>query len=217
MSKELINRLLSSIILIPLTFFFIIKGFFYFNLFLIICFIISIFEWYSMSKNKFYNIFGYLFLTLSFYSFYHIRNNFGEDSLYLFLFLLLTCISTDIGGYVFGKILKGPKLTKISPKKTYAGVLGGYTLSIILYGTLIYHSTLFSNTISKFQLNGFILVIIISTVSQIGDIIISYFKRLSNIKDTSNLIPGHGGILDRIDGMVFVFPFIFILSLIFNL
>ena len=192
MKKEFIKRLISSIILIPIAFFFIIKGSFFFNFFLLICFIITSYEWHMMSKKKNYNIFGHLFLLFSFISTYLVYNS-GADGfvnnsgagLYVFLGVLLVCISTDIGGYIFGKLLKGPKLTKISPNKTYAGVFGGYLLSIA-----------------------------ISTISQIGDIIVSYFKRLSKIKNTGKLIPGHGGILDRIDGMIFAFPFYFILHLI---
>ena len=126
-----------------------------------------------------------------------------------FLIILLICISTDIGGYIFGKILKGPKLTKISPKKTYSGVIGGYLFSIIIL-SLWLSSDLF---IKPQELNSdtFILIIIISTVSQIGDIIVSYFKRLSKIKDTGKIIPGHGGLLDRIDGMIFAFPFAYMI------
>ena len=217
MKNELIKRILSSVILIPIVLFFIIKGSFLFNFFITICFLITVYEWHNMSKNKTYNIFGHIFLLFSFYSFYFVRNNFEEKSLFLFLLILLICISTDIGGYVFGKIFKGPKLTKISPKKTYAGVVGGYFLSIIFAGILNNFSDLFT---SNYALNGieeFVFALMISTVSQIGDIVISYFKRSSNIKDTGKLIPGHGGILDRIDGMIFAFPFFYIYILFVNL
>ena len=129
-----------------------------------------------------------------------------------FIIILLIGVSTDVGGYVFGKIFKGPKLTKISPKKTYSGVIGGYFFSIIILN-LWCSSNLF---IKPQELNSdvFIAILMISTISQIGDIIISYFKRLSKIKDTGKIIPGHGGLLDRIDGMVFAFPFSYI---IFNI
>ena len=127
--------------------------------------------------------------------------------LYNFLLILLICISTDLGGYIFGKLLKGPKLTKISPNKTYAGVFGGYLLSIIVLSTYVSYNG------QNFELENLILVIAISTISQIGDIIVSYFKRLSKVKNTGKLIPGHGGILDRIDGMIFAFPFYYILHL----
>ena len=206
-NNELQKRIFSSIILIPTALFFIIKGSFFFNFFLILCLIITLYEWYMMSKKKNYHFFGYLFLLFSFYSAYFIRNEF-TSGFYVFLAILLICIFTDIGGYIFGKIFKGPKLTKISPKKTYAGVFGGYLLSIIF----VYIFNDYYN--ENFDLKEFILVIIISTISQLGDIVVSYFKRLSKIKDTGKLIPGHGGILDRIDGMIFAFPFYFIIYLI---
>tara|TARA_B100000963_G_scaffold359667_1_gene387692 strand:- start:916 stop:1551 length:636 start_codon:yes stop_codon:yes gene_type:complete len=206
-NNELQKRIFSSIILIPTALFFIIKGSFFFNFFLILCLIITLYEWYMMSKKKNYHFFGYLFLLFSFYSAYFIRNDFTAGS-YVFLAIMLICISTDIGGYVFGKIFRGPKLTKISPKKTYAGVFGGYLLSIIFI--YIFNDYLNEN----FDFKEFILVIMISTISQLGDIVVSYFKRLSKIKDTGKIIPGHGGILDRIDGMIFAFPFYFIIYLI---
>ena len=217
MKNELFKRLMSSLILIFIALFFIIKGSFYFNFFITIFFLITLYEWHMMSKKKSYNIFGYIFLLFSFYSVYFVRNELEENSLPVFLFILLICISTDIGGYVFGKIFKGPKLTKISPKKTYAGVFGGYFLSIILANILFNYSELFTKQYLKFDIDEFILVLIISTVSQLGDLIISYFKRLSKIKDTGNIIPGHGGVLDRIDGMIFAFPFYYFFNLIVNL
>ena len=213
MNKEFITRILSSSILIPSVLFFIIKGSFFFTFFISTCFLITLYEWHMMSKKKTYNIFGFMFLIFSFYSVYFIRNELDKHGLLIFVFIVLICVSTDIGGYVFGKLFKGPKLTKISPKKTYAGVFGGYFLSIILTHLLINYSELFKD--QNFGRDEFIFVLIISTVSQVGDIIVSYFKRLSKIKDTGKLIPGHGGILDRIDGMLFAFPFYFIFYLIF--
>ena len=213
MKKEFIKRLLSSIILIPIAFFFIIKGSFFFTFFIVTCFLITLYEWHMMSKKKTYNIFGFIFLIFSFYSVYFIRNELDKHGLLIFISIVLVCVSTDIGGYVFGKLFKGPKLTKISPKKTYAGVFGGYFLSIIFTHLLINYSELFKD--QNFGRDEFVFVLIISTVSQVGDIIVSYFKRLSKIKDTGKLIPGHGGILDRIDGMLFAFPFYFIFYLIF--
>tara|TARA_A100001011_G_C14318737_1_gene849341 strand:- start:6715 stop:7206 length:492 start_codon:yes stop_codon:yes gene_type:complete len=156
-----------------------------------------------MTKKKNYRVFGFLFLIFSFYTFYEL-----SLGLSLVFFIILICISTDIGGYIFGKIFKGPKLTKISPKKTYAGMIGGYFLSLICL-------TIISNYINytNIPIQFFILTLIISTVSQIGDIIISYFKRLSKIKDTGKIIPGHGGLLDRIDGMIFTFPVVYLINL----
>tara|TARA_B100001093_G_scaffold483434_1_gene515939 strand:+ start:435 stop:1088 length:654 start_codon:yes stop_codon:yes gene_type:complete len=208
MSEELIKRIISSIILIPVSLFFIIKGSVLFNLFIILVFLISSYEWYRMSKNKSYLIFGFLFLLVSFYTIYKVRN--VDDNFYYFLSILLICISTDIGGYIFGKLFGGPKLTKISPKKTYAGMLGGYLLSLLALSLFYNSSYLFTETI-KIGPKILIFILLISTSSQLGDIIISYFKRLSNIKDTGKIIPGHGGLLDRVDGMIFAFPFSYIL------
>tara|TARA_Y100000590_G_scaffold109889_1_gene125274 strand:- start:1043 stop:1684 length:642 start_codon:yes stop_codon:yes gene_type:complete len=204
MNKEIINRILSSIILIPLAFFFIIKGSFFFIFFVLICFLIASYEWHMLSKKNDYYLIGYMFLIISFYSAYSLRNNFEDESILIFLFVFLICISTDIGGYIFGKIFKGPKLIKkISPNKTYSGMIGGYFLSILVINTFFNYSHILKY---DFDYKVFIMVILLSTVSQIGDIIISYFKRLSKVKDTGKIIPGHGGILDRIDGMIFAFP-----------
>ncbi len=210
MNKEFIKRLLSSIILVPICYFAITKGSFLFNLFVLIFFIIAIYEWQLMSKNKLYKYFGIFFLILSFYCFYMMRNNFDDNNFKL-LFVIIICISTDIGGYAFGKTFKGPKLTKISPNKTISGTLGAYLLSILsIFFYLKFYSIQSSEIISTKIL---IIVFLISTVSQIGDIIISYFKRASNIKDTGTIIPGHGGLLDRVDGMLFAFPFSYFLFL----
>ena len=206
MSKELIKRILSSLILIPITFFFIVKGSFLFLFFISICFCVIIYEWHMMSKKKLYRIFGIIFLFFSFYTIFKLRI---DNDYWFLLFIITICISTDIGGYVFGKIFKGPKLTKFSPNKTYAGMIGGYLLSII---SAIILTNFYFNV--EHPINWFIFVILISTISQLGDIIISYFKRLSKIKDTGKIIPGHGGLLDRVDGMIFAFPFSYLIFLI---
>mgnify|MGYP000850483163 CR=1 FL=1 len=203
MKEEFLKRIISSILLIPITLFFIFKGSFLFNFFIIVCFAITFFEWHLMTKKISYKVIGFIFLIFSFYSIYKIRNTFEGEYWYL-LFITIICVSTDIGGYIFGKTFQGPKLTKISPKKTYSGMFGGFLFSIII-GNYFVSSSLISSPI-EFTLNVFIFVFVISLVSQIGDIFISYFKRLSNIKDTGKIIPGHGGILDRIDGMIFAFP-----------
>tara|TARA_B100001173_G_C15901631_1_gene510097 strand:- start:238 stop:867 length:630 start_codon:yes stop_codon:yes gene_type:complete len=202
MNKELIKRILSSVILLPLAFYFIIHGSFMMIFFILICFIVSCYEWHMMSKNKSYKIYGFLFLIISFYTFYAI-----SIELFSVFFVIIICVSTDVGGYVFGKIFKGPKLTKISPNKTYAGMIGGYLLSLI--GLTVITNFIDLQTTS---IQFFLLTILISTVSQLGDIIISYFKRLSKIKNTGKLIPGHGGLLDRIDGMIFAFPIYFLID-----
>ena len=195
------KRILSAIILIPLALYFIIQGSFMLMFFTVICFLVACYEWHVMTKKKSYKIYGFPFLFCSFFTFY-------ELDLPIVFFVILICISTDIGGYVFGKIFKGPKLTKISPNKTYAGMIGGYFLSLISL-TIITNLIDYSHTPIQF----FLLTLLISTVSQIGDIIISYFKRLSKIKDTGKIIPGHGGLLDRIDGMIFAFPIVYVINL----
>ena len=216
MNKEFLKRLLSSTILIPLLFTVVFVGSYLFIIFVAICLIITLYEWHMMSKNKSYNILGHLFLLFSFYSVYFVRNELGDKGLFVFLFIILICIFTDIGGYLFGKIFKGPKLTKISPNKTYSGVIGAFLLSIVIIFSLNLFNSYFKFNLEIFKFNYLIFTLIISAISQIGDIIVSYFKRLSKIKDTGNLIPGHGGILDRIDGMIFAYPFFFILYLFFN-
>ena len=210
MEKELQKRILSSIILLPLSFFFIIKGSAFFILFLTILFAIACLEWFRMTKTIEYKIFGTLFLLFSFYTVYFFR----DRDLLDFLLILIICVTTDIGGYIFGKIFKGPKLIKISPNKTYAGMIGSFLLSIITsYLFAIKYDYTFLQNQNLFEDFYFIfLVFIISSVSQIGDLTISYFKRLSKIKNTGNIFPGHGGLLDRIDGMIFAFPFIFVIS-----
>ena len=209
MKNELLKRILSSIVLIPTTLFFIIKGSIFFNFFLLICFLITIFEWYKISKKISYSFFGIIFLIFSFYSIYSLRNEFSDNYLYL-LFVAIICVATDIGGYIFGKTFKGPKLIKISPNKTYSGMIGGFFLSIILTTIYINYFNLIQKKI-EFTIEIFFIVLLVSAVSQIGDIVISYFKRLSNIKNTGKIIPGHGGLLDRIDGMIFAFPFSYII------
>ena len=207
MNTELVKRILSSIIIIPLVFYFLINGSFFLVFFLIICFIIAFYEWIKISKKTSYKIFGFIFLSFSFFTFYDL-----SIELFPLIFVILISISTDVGGYVFGKIFKGPKLTRISPNKTYAGMVGGYLLSL---ACLLIITNFIDYKMTPFRL--FLITILLSTISQIGDIIISYFKRLSKIKDSGKLIPGHGGILDRIDGMIFAFPFYYIFNLIINI
>ena len=206
MNNEFLKRILSSIVLIPITLFFIAKGTFFFNCFLLICLLATIYEWRVLTRNRFHKISGYLFILISYYFVYLLRNDF-DGKYTLFFLILLICVSTDLGGYIFGKIFKGPKLIKISPNKTYAGMIGAFVLSII--STSIYLNYYEFFIIKKAEILSFydfIFVILISSVSQLGDIIISYFKRKSKIKNTGKIIPGHGGILDRIDGMIFAFP-----------
>jgi phosphatidate cytidylyltransferase len=207
MTNELFKRIISSAILIPIAFFFIIKGSLLFNFFITICFFITVYEWHMMTKKKTYGIFGFIFIIFSFFTIYKLRVNI-HDSYWFLLLITIVCVSTDIGGYVFGKIFKGPKLTRLSPNKTYAGTIGGFLLSIISMSVFINY------TIGgELSINWLIFVILVSCISQLGDITVSYFKRLSKIKDTGKIIPGHGGLLDRIDGMIFAFPFSYIILL----
>tara|TARA_B100001248_G_scaffold128177_1_gene96081 strand:- start:19 stop:693 length:675 start_codon:yes stop_codon:yes gene_type:complete len=203
--KELQKRILSSIILIPISFFFIIQGSLTFIFFLILIFLVTSLEWFKMTKNKdLLRIFGLFFLFFSFYSAVYLRQYIGLN---FFIFLIIICIFTDTGGYIFGKIFKGPRLTKISPKKTYSGVVGSFLISL-LFG-LIYikylgqKSKILLETDSIFII---LLILFISLVSQIGDLVVSYFKRKAKLKDTGKILPGHGGFLDRIDGIIFVMP-----------
>ena len=211
MIKELEKRLLSSLFLIPIAIFFIIQGSVFFIFFLSILFLATSYEWLKMNKkNNLLKILGIIFLLFSFYVAFIIRE---ANSFKPFLFILIICISTDIGGYVFGKIFKGPKLTKISPKKTYAGVIGSFLLSLT---TGLIFINYFGKDLTILNTKGYailLIILFISFVSQLGDLIISYFKRKAKLKDTGKIIPGHGGLLDRVDGMIFAFPFSYVIIL----
>ena len=207
MNSELIKRIVSSVILIPLSIFIIIKGSILFLIFLILCFFVCVYEWYKMVNQISILLIGFLYLILSFISVYMIREDLNLNYFFL-LFILCICVATDIGGYIFGKIFKGPKLTKISPNKTYSGVLGSYIFAMI--SALVILNIKFLYLPFDLTLNLAILIFSISTVSQLGDLVVSYFKRLFNVKDTGNIIPGHGGLLDRLDGMLFAFPFSYV-------
>tara|TARA_B100002052_G_C15815167_1_gene567842 strand:+ start:416 stop:1057 length:642 start_codon:yes stop_codon:yes gene_type:complete len=209
MNNELKNRILSSIILLPLIFFIIIKGSFYFNTFIILCLLVSLREWYLISKKPALLIIGSFLIIFSFYCVYYLRNQ-GEFN--FFLFIVISCIATDIGGYLFGKFFKGPKLTRFSPNKTYAGMLGSFIMTVI-FGLLFYNNLNYLE-LTKSDISTFTIIIYsitISLFSQIGDLTISFFKRRAKIKNTGNLIPGHGGLLDRIDGMLLAFPSIYLI------
>ena len=198
--NEFFLRILSSVLLISLALFFIIKGSYFFIFFMLVSLLISLYEWHKLSKKKYYEILGYIFLFISFYSAYLIKRDF--DTIY---------------SYLFGKVFKGPKLTKISPNKTFSGMIGGYVLSTIFITIYLnnYNFSIFDNLENQ-NLNNFIFIFTISTISQIGDIFISYFKRKSKIKDTGKIIPGHGGLLDRIDGMIFAFPSAYLIFIFVN-
>ena len=199
MKKELQKRILSSIILIPLSFFFITKGSIFFNFFAIVILLITLYEWHFLSLKKAYYLPGFIFIILSFYTFFFLRH---DGDYRIFLLIILTCIATDVGGYVFGKIFKGPKLTKISPKKTYSGAVGSIIFSLIFGHAYLY----FLNPTLIDHMSIILFILLISITSQVGDLIISFLKRKANTKDAGYILPGHGGILDRIDGMLLALP-----------
>ena len=214
---ELKKRILSSILLIPVSFFFIIQGSVPFIFFLSLIFLTTSFEWFKMTKkNDLLRIYGLFFLIFSFCTAVYLRQYIGLN---FFIFLIVVCIFTDIGGYLFGKILKGPKLTKISPNKTYSGAIGSFLISSISGYIYIKYLGQKSKIILETDPVFIIfLILLISLASQIGDIVISYFKRKAKLKDTGKILPGHGGFLDRIDGIIFVMPFtfLFILPILMN-
>lgn len=201
MKSELIKRILSSVVLIPLSLFCIINGSYIFIFFLLTIFFITLFEWHNLAKKKSYYYYGFLYLIFSFYFVYELRNHSNNDYI-LFLIVTMICVLTDIGGFVFGKIFQGPKLTRFSPNKTYSGLMGSYIFAFTLIPSLIFFEIYEQLKI----INLFFFIFLISSISQLGDIFISIFKRISRIKDTGNILPGHGGLLDRIDGMIFAFP-----------
>ena len=140
------------------------------------------------------------------------------DKIYFF-YILIICSFSDIGGYIFGKTFKGKKLTKISPNKTFAGLYGSFIFSLIpsiffniVYNYLNIEALSFANNL----LINFSICIYLSLVSQLGDLLISYFKRLADVKDTGKILPGHGGLLDRIDGIIFAIPSFGLLAYLLN-
>jgi len=144
--------------------------------------------------------FIYLFIILQFSTFALRGDSF--ESIIFFIIILCICICSDTGGYVFGNTIGGKKLTKISPNKTISGSAGSFIFSLL---TLI----LFNYDLI---LKNLLFCLIVSLSCQLGDLIISYFKRLNKVKDTGNILPGHGGLLDRIDGIIFVIPVVHILK-----
>ena len=204
-SKNLKLRLYTSLILLSLILLSI-KFSFLLIYILIIFGVLSIIESLAIIEKlfnkKFYKYLLSIFLILyifSFCYFFFIFSNFLQLKIILFC-LLIGCIASDVGGFIFGKLFKGPKITKISPNKTYAGAIG----SILLTSFVV--SILFIIFIGKFNYNVFVLSIITSLGCQIGDLFFSYLKRKVKIKDTGNILPGHGGILDRVDGILIGIP-----------
>ena len=191
------KRILTSIIILPLSIFFIVKG----NNFLLFFSIFILFVGLHELFTSFKRIITRLSLSCVLFLFIFSINSLSQTSEYLLYLTIAVSVSSDIGGYVFGKIFKWKKLTKISPKKTISGVFGSYFCSLII--AAIFHEVVIDiNQLAIIPKE--LLVIIFSTIAQAGDLIISYFKRLEKIKDTGKILPGHGGIFDRIDGLMFV-------------
>jgi len=214
MKKELFNRILTSIILLPILFYATIYSGIYLIILLILFNFLSIYEIIKNTRNILFIFFASILLIFSFYSFYLLRGD-TEYSLIILFWILASTFLSDIGGYIFGKILKGRKLTKISPNKTYSGAFGSLISSCLSLPLINLLQIVFfkKELINFLELNFLLLTILISIVCQLGDLFVSFLKRKINIKNISNFLPGHGGILDRIDGLIFVLMFCFLLKL----
>jgi phosphatidate cytidylyltransferase len=170
------------------------------NLLILIVFLFCIFEWVKIFKRKNAIFFlGIIVLCVFLLSLLRIYN-FEEFNL-IFLWLIILTWLSDIGGYIFGKLFGGLKLTQISPNKTWAGAIGSIILSQFAF--LIF----FLNSDYKFNITIIFMQLFLSIIGQFGDILMSYVKRKNNKKDTSNFIPGHGGFLDRVDGLIWIIIF----------
>ena len=206
------KRILSSIIILPICIFFILKGGNYIVSFLYAILILGNFEVFSAFKRKLTIIFIDLILVTSLLIVLFLRND-TASSFFLLIWVIILTILSDIGGYIFGKFFKGKKISKISPNKTLSGVIGSFLFSIFSVFLIDIIVEIFTGIDNNFFLKPkfFILAIIFSLTAQLGDLTISYFKRLEKIKDTGKIIPGHGGIFDRIDGLMFVVILAYIL------
>ena len=222
MSKNFSNRILTSILLLVIFLFCLFTQKILWTFLLIAAAILSFFEFNNLVKKKFknkqhnilsFNILSFLYLCLFVFVGYDLYSSPPLD----LLLILLICIFSDTGGYIVGKLVGGRKLTSISPNKTISGSIGSFLFSIVpafvylsIYnktGNLIFYSENLSLLITK--------CIFLSLICQLGDLFISYFKRQANVKDTGSLLPGHGGLLDRIDGIIFVLPVAFFIDNLF--
>lgn len=219
MNSNIKKRILTSILLITL----LIGMFFYSYIMIISLIIIAIISWIefyaliskilkkNILKDKFFRFFykalSLIYLSGLVYLIFAIESEYSNLKIYL-LYSVIVAILSDIGGLVCGKIFKGKKLTKISPNKTISGSIGSFMFSTFLIPFF------YKSQIDQTLVNLFIITIIISLTSQLGDLFISLLKRKAKVKDTSDLLPGHGGVLDRIDGIIFAIPlgiFLFII------
>ena len=204
-SKNLKKRLLTSLFLFLLIYLIYISNFILLYS-LIVIGIFSLIEFLEISKKIFkkkayFFISNFIFINYIFLicSFLFVFSIFPHLKIIIFL-ILLACVFSDIGGFIFGKTLRGPKLTKISPNKTVSGAVGS-----ILMTTIFFSGTVFF-LLNNFNFKIILISVIISMACQIGDLFFSYLKRKAKFKDTGNYLPGHGGILDRIDGILFALP-----------
>ncbi len=207
---QLMIRFVTSLILVLLIYLSLNNSIMIFFLLMLITFL-ALSEFWQLFKKIFKSNHIYLFLTfflsliyLSTFSLFIWNyliplNNINTISL---IFILVICASTDIGGYIFGKLIGGKKITSISPQKTYSGVIGSFIFALSL-GYLFYN---FFMSLMSIDINFIMIVIIVSLISQIGDLFISLLKRKAKVKDTGSILPGHGGILDRIDGILIALP-----------
>ena len=229
MSQNLIKRVLTSIILLSLFFFINFSHSYIFILSILIVGAIICLEANNLFSKllslkqinktppfnklniKFliFNLIAFCYIFLIFCNFsYEIHKTLGPV---FFLYIISICFFTDIGGYLFGKILGGKKLSKISPNKTISGTVGSFMLSIVPLILILN----FNYLSLEFNLKNLLFCLLISFISQLGDLFVSFIKRKAKIKDTGNLLPGHGGFLDRFDGIIFAVPFsYFLLKLI---
>tara|TARA_Y200000002_G_scaffold373975_1_gene373961 strand:- start:5371 stop:6024 length:654 start_codon:yes stop_codon:yes gene_type:complete len=172
---------------------------------------ISINEFYLIFKNIFKKKIFFTFVSICFSVIYLslfsivvwlYLSSTDQIKIISLIFLILICVLTDVGGFIFGKLIGGKKLTKISPNKTYSGMIGSLLFSLF-FGFLYYY---FQKNILILNINVFIVILIVSLISQFGDLVISFLKRKAKMKDTGSILPGHGGILDRIDGILLAIP-----------
>ena len=229
MSQNLLKRIITSIILLILLFFINFSHQYIFILSILLLGIVICIEannifsksilLQSLKKNSLSNSFNPKFFILNIMTFFYIFLVFCTLSYELhrsegpifFLYVISICFFTYIGGYVFGKLIGGKKLSKISPNKTISGTIGSFIFSIaplIIFLNLGYLNL-------EFDSKNILLCLIISLTSQLGDLFISFFKRKAKIKDTGRLLPGHGGVLDRVDGIIFAIPFAYFLIKLF--
>ena len=210
--KNFIKRIISSIVILPIAIISIYLGNSIFFISLILITFISFYELKDISKNNYIFLFSSLIILLFFYSAWELRQ--APNGFFLVLFVLFVSVFTDIGGYISGKILKGPKISQISPNKTYTGMVGSFLLPMLLIYFFLNHDSnkdIYDKVVYLHNFNLLFTIFIVSLVSQIGDFVISYLKRKSKKKDTGKIIPGHGGLLDRIDGIIFASIFYYLL------